>query len=89
MKESVREMKSTTVNISFNVDLLDRIDEVAREEARASSELVREASRVYIERKDRWQRLLAFAEQQAAGKGLRQRDVAAEIGTYRRNRAAK
>lgn len=89
MKESVRGMKSTTVNMSFNVDLLERIDEVAQEEARSRSELVRDATRAYIERKDRWQRLLASAEQQAAGKGLRQQDVAAEIASCRRSSAAK
>ncbi|TVQ23457.1 MAG: ribbon-helix-helix protein, CopG family, partial [Spirochaetaceae bacterium] len=45
--------KTSTVNISFRQDLLKQIDEVARTESRSRSELVREAARMYIERKRR------------------------------------
>ena len=45
--------KTSTVNISFRRDLLKEIDEVARTESRTRSELVREAARMYIERKKR------------------------------------
>ena len=44
----------STVNISFNSDLLQQIDQVAQEESRSRSELIREAARTYIERKRRW-----------------------------------
>ena len=43
--------KTNTVNISFREDLLHEIDEVARSESRSRSELLREAARLYIERK--------------------------------------
>jgi metal-responsive CopG/Arc/MetJ family transcriptional regulator len=44
-------MKSNTVNISYNDDLLKQIDEFAHEESRSRSELIREAARSYIDRK--------------------------------------
>ncbi len=47
-------MNSNTVNISFRKDLLRQIDKIAKEEFRSRSELIREAARMYIERKSRW-----------------------------------
>jgi metal-responsive CopG/Arc/MetJ family transcriptional regulator len=44
-------MAVSTVNISFQEDLLDQIDEMAKTEARTRSELIREAARIYFERK--------------------------------------
>ncbi len=58
-------MKSSTVNISFNEDLLKQIDKVAREESRSRSELIREAARSYIDRKRKWDQIFIFSEKQA------------------------
>lgn len=44
-------MAVSTVNISFQEDLLKQIDSIARDEARTRSELIREAARIYIESK--------------------------------------
>jgi metal-responsive CopG/Arc/MetJ family transcriptional regulator len=44
-------MAVATVNISFQEDLLSQIDRIAQNEARIRSELIREAARIYIERK--------------------------------------
>ena len=44
-------MKTSTINVSFKDDLLTQIDRIANEEARSRSELIREAARMYIERK--------------------------------------
>ena len=46
-------MNRGTVNISFQEGLLREIDEMAREESRSRSELIREAAQIYIERKER------------------------------------
>jgi hypothetical protein len=43
-------MAVSTVNISFQEDLLEQIDRIAQNEARIRSELIREAARIYIER---------------------------------------
>ncbi len=47
-------MKGSTVNISCNKDFLELIDQVAEAESGSRSELIREAARIYIERKHRW-----------------------------------
>lgn len=76
-------MKTGTVNISFQEDLLRQIDETAREESRSRSELIREAARMYIERKKRWKDIFIFGQKQVRRLSLRERDVESEIGTYR------
>jgi hypothetical protein len=40
-------MAVSTVNISFQTDLLKQIDNIAQNEARTRSELIREAARLY------------------------------------------
>ena len=76
----------TTVNISFQENLLADIDRLARSERRSRSELVREAARLYIDRKSRWNRIFAAGQTVAARRGLSRRDVAAEIKAHRRSR---
>jgi CopG family transcriptional regulator/antitoxin EndoAI len=82
-------MKSSTVNISFNDDLLKQIDKVAREESRSRSELIREAARSYIERKRKWAQIFAFSEKQAAKKNITEKDIINEIRNYRRSKTNK
>ena len=79
-------MKSSTVNISFNDELLRQIDETAREESRSRSELIREAARSYIERRRKWNYIFTFAEKQALRQGITDEDVAEEIAGYRREK---
>ncbi len=78
--------KTSTVNISFRDDLLHEIDDVARAESRSRSELVREAARLYIERK---KRMIAAIESMRAittERGLTEEDVQDEIESYRREK---
>jgi len=82
-------MKTGTVNISFQEGLLQQIDETAREESRSRSELIREAARMYIERKKRWKDIFAFGEKQARRLRLSERDVESEIGAYRRSKRGR
>ena len=53
-------MATSTVNISFQEDLLSRIDQIAQGESRSRSELIREAARLYIEKKLRWEGVFAL-----------------------------
>lgn len=76
-------MAGSTVNISFNTELLAEIDKTAKQESRTRSDLIREAARLYIGRKNRWERIFAFGTRQAQRLGLREEDVAAEIQKYR------
>ena len=80
---------ATTVNISFQESLLADIDKLARKEHRSRSELLREAARLYIERRDRWNRIFALGEAIANDKGLSEQDVGAEIQAYRKSKATR
>jgi predicted transcriptional regulator len=82
-------MKTGTVNISFQEGLLRQIDEMAQEESRSRSELIREAARIYIERKKRWKDIFAFGEKQVRRFRLTESDVESEIGVYRRSKRGK
>ena len=76
-------MKSSTVNISFNDELLKQIDQVARQESRSRSEFIREAARSYLERKQRWNQIFVFSEGQVERKKIREEDITEEINKYR------
>ena len=82
-------MKTGTVNISFQDSLLRQIDEMAREESRSRSELIREAARIYIERKKRWRDIFSFGEKQVRRLRLTESDVESEIRAYRRAKRDK
>ena len=75
-------MKVNTVNISFQKDLLEQIDDIAKEESRSRSELLREAARMYIERKKKWKNIFEFGLQKARN-NLKEEDVIKEIKKYR------
>lgn len=80
-------MTTTTVNISFPKQLLARMDRVAKREARSRSEFLREAARLYIERKAErkreWKRLFSFWSQEARRAGVKPADVETMIAEVR------
>ena len=79
-------MGTTTVNIAFQESLLREIDRVAQSESRSRSELLREAARAYIERKQRWADLFTAGRQIAKEKQLSPADVPKEIRAHRRGK---
>lgn len=79
-------MSIRTVNISFQDGLLQEIDRVAKQESRSRSELLREASRMYIERRDRWARIFDSGREAARNRGLKPEVVEQEIQARRRAR---
>jgi metal-responsive CopG/Arc/MetJ family transcriptional regulator len=81
-------MPTDTVNISFPREFLEEIDRVADAESRTRSELIREATRMYLDQRKRWDAIFAFGTKQAAKLGLREKDIAAEIGAYRARKKA-
>lgn len=82
-------MSTTTVNIAFQKNLLREIDKVAREESRSRSELLREAARAYIRRKERWASVFAIGQRIADRKRLTPDDVSKEIKAHRRGKASR
>jgi CopG family transcriptional regulator / antitoxin EndoAI len=79
-------MNVSTVNISFRKELLRKIDEVAKDEARSRSELIREAVRFYVERKDKWKSIFRYADENRESLGYIEQEVAEEITKYRERR---
>jgi metal-responsive CopG/Arc/MetJ family transcriptional regulator len=79
---------ATTVNISFQNDLLADIDRLAKKERRSRSELLREAARLYIERRTRWDKIFTLGQAVATQQELSEEDVAMEIQAHRKSRAA-
>jgi metal-responsive CopG/Arc/MetJ family transcriptional regulator len=55
-------MADITVSISFHEELLDQINQIAKDEARTQSELIHEAVRMYIERKKERQTIFAIGK---------------------------
>ena len=82
-------MSTTTVNISFQEDLLSDIDNIARKESRTRAELLREAVRMYLERKRRWDQIFAYGRSKVVENNLTEADVAQEISSYRKQRRGK
>ena len=82
-------MAVSTVNISFQDDLLKQIDRIAKKEARTRSELIREAARLYIERKKKWESIFAYGESLAAKYKFTEKDVNEEIEKYRKEKNKK
>lgn len=78
--------RTSTVNISFRQDLLEQIDEVARAESRTRSELLREAARMYIERKRRMDVVIESIRESVRQRGITEEDVAAEVAAVRAER---
>jgi CopG family transcriptional regulator / antitoxin EndoAI len=77
-----------TVNISFEKSLLKAIDEIAKREHRSRSELIREAARKYIEKKEKWESIFNYSETMIADRNLSEKDVISEIKKYRKSKKA-
>ncbi|MDR2177280.1 MAG: ribbon-helix-helix protein, CopG family [Treponema sp.] len=82
-------MAVSTVNISFQEDLLEQIDRIAQNEARTRSELIREAARVYIERKKKWESIFSYGESLSSKYKFTEDDVNDEIEKYREEKTRK
>jgi predicted transcriptional regulator len=79
-------MAVATVNLTFQDELLARMDEVARDEARSLSELVYCSIEHYVRRKQKLHNLYEYGERIAAQNGIREDDVMNEIRAYRRSK---
>lgn len=79
-------METTTVNISFKKSFLNQIDKIAQDESRSRSELIREAARAYIEKKNNWRDIFNFGAKQADDLNLTPDVVAGEIKKYRKRK---
>jgi len=79
-------MAINTVNISFDKNLLKEIDKIAKSEYRSRSELIREAARLYIERKEKWKNIFDSFDKIIENQSLTEADVLNEIKGYRKTK---
>ena len=79
-------MPTVTVNIAFQDSLLNEIDKTARKEFRSRSELIREAARLYIERRNQWNDFFLLGDKVLLENQLTEGDVAGEIEAVRASR---
>ncbi len=78
-------MKSSIINLSLPSELLTKVDRQAEQEDRNRSELLREAVRIYLERKSRWESIFSYGDKQSRKKGLRLEDVPKAVSEARRS----
>ena len=79
-------MSTSTVNISFDKRLLEQIDNTAEQESRSRSELIREASRMYIEKKKRWNDIFSYGKMIAKKNKLKETDIIDTINAIRKKK---
>jgi CopG family transcriptional regulator / antitoxin EndoAI len=72
-----------TINLSIPKQMLTEMDAEAKKESRSRSELMREALKVYLERRERWDKIFEFSGKWARRKGLTPRDVEKAIREVR------
>lgn len=75
-------------SVKMPSSLLAELKAAANEEHRSRDELVREAIESYLKNR-RWQRLLAYGEQQARSLGLTDADVPRLIEAYRQEHQSR
>jgi len=73
-------------DISFDDDFLARIDKQAQLESRNRSELLREAVRMYLERRDQWDRFFSLGSSIAIQSKVAEQDVNYEIQAHRKSK---
>ncbi len=79
-------MNTSTVNIAFRKDLLKQIDKIAKEESRSRSELIREAARMYIDRKSKWMEIFKYGDKKAGMMNISEEDILTEVKKYRKSK---
>lgn len=83
-------MQTQTFNIALPVDLVTRMDVVARNEYRNRSEFIREAVRVYMDDKKEWDDIFEFGAKVAKKMGIKnEEDVNKIVQEYRHGKKSR
>ena len=82
-------MRTTKIQtLSLPPQMVEQIDELAKEEGMTKSEFFREAVRHYI-RKKRWEKIREYGARKAANLGIKEEDVERLIDEYRSEKVKK
>lgn len=63
-------MQTQTLNIALPKDLVKKIDQQAKEEYKNRSELIREALRIYLKRRENWNQIFQAGKEMAKRMGI-------------------
>lgn len=77
-------MLTQTLNIALPKELVKKVDQVAKKEYRNRSELIREALRIYIEKRAKWDRLFEYGKEVGKKMGIKsEEDVNRIVNEFR------
>ena len=73
----------TAVSVSFQPELLQQLDNFAKEKVRSRTDIIIEATKMYIARRQNWQTIFSLGDRLALENNLSEDDVMKEIKAYR------
>ena len=79
-------MSVAIVEVPFQSDLLQQIDNFVDEKVCSRADIILEATKMYIFRKRNWQNIFLLGDRIALENNLSEADVMNEIKSYRRNK---
>ena len=79
-------MAVAIVEVPFQADLLQQVDSFVDENVRSRTDIILEATKMYIDRKKNWQNMFSLGDRLALENNLTEADVVNEIKAYRRNK---
>jgi len=77
-------MSVATIKIPFQEDLLRQIDQVVMRESRSRVDLILEATKIYVNRKQNWQEIFSYGDNIASKSNFSEKDVMNEIKAHRK-----
>ena len=79
-------MTVAIIKVPFQADLLQQVDRFVDKKVCSRTDVILEATKMYIARKQNWQDLFSFGDSLAMKNNLSEMDVINEIKAYRRER---
>ena len=77
-------MSVAIVEVPFQADLLQQIDSFVDEKICSRADIILEATKIYIARKQNWQNIFSLGDRLTLENNLSEADVMSEIKAYRR-----
>jgi predicted transcriptional regulator len=76
-----------TVTVPFQEDLLRQVDKFATASTRSRADIIAAATKMFVERQQRWQALFSHGDSLTSPNPLSEADVMTEIKAWRSNEA--
>jgi len=79
-------MSVAIIEVPFQADLLQQVDSFVDEKVCSRADIILEATKMYIARKQNWQNIFSIGNRLALENRLSEADVMNEIKAYRREK---